>query len=238
MMLQLAASARSSKRSRIRHCLIRCFLEKMNLTFIYNILLPPFRRRRMWEFVRTFAPTPQTKVLDVGGTPYNWKFIASRPQITLLNLSLPQNVESESDNLDFVVGDGTDLKYADAEFDICYSNSVIEHLYSFENQRKFADEIRRVGRKIWVQTPARTFFFEPHFLTPFIHYLPKNIQRRLLRNFTVWGLISRPGKEKVDKVLSEIRLLSYEEMKILFPDCEIRKERFLGFTKAYVAVRQ
>jgi len=56
------------------------------------------------------------------------------------------------------------LNYSDNEFDICFSNSVIELVGSFEDQRKFANEIRRVGRKLWVQTPARSFFFEPHYL--------------------------------------------------------------------------
>ncbi len=192
----------------------------------------------MKVFAETFNPVPQTKILDVGGTSYNWKFIDCKSQVTLLNLSIPEDISSEPDNLKFVEGNGTDLKYADFEFDICYSNSVIEHLGSLENQKSFAFEVCRVGRKVWVQTPARSFFFEPHLLTPFIHFLPKNIQRKLIRNFTIWGLITRPDKERVEKLLNEIRLLSFDEMKMLFPDCEIRKERFLFFTKAFLAVRK
>ena len=210
----------------------------MNIHTIFNIILPPFRRRRMREFVKTFAPTSKTNILDVGGSSLNWKLIDIKSQITLLNLSLPQNIESEPDCFKFVIGNGLDLKYADSEFDICYSNSVIEHVGSFENQHKFASEVRRVGKKIWTQTPARSFFFEPHLLTPFIHFLPKNIQQKLLRNFTIWGLLTRPDKDKVEQFLAEIRLLSYDEMKTLFPDCEIRKEKFLFFTKAFVAVRK
>jgi hypothetical protein len=192
----------------------------------------------MREFVKTFDPSPSTTILDVGGSSLNWKLVDIKSQITLLNLSLPQNMESEPDCFKFVIGSGLDLKYADSEFDICYSNSVIEHVGSFEDQRRFANEIRRVGRKIWVQTPARSFFFEPHLLTPFIHFLPKNAQRKLLRNFTIWGLITRPDKAEVEKILAEIRLLSYDEMKVLFPDCEIRKEKFLFLTKAFIAVRK
>ena len=210
----------------------------MNIHTIFNVILPPFRRRRMREFVKTFAPTSKTKILDVGGSSLNWKLIDIKSQITLLNLSLPQDVGSEFDHFKFVIGNGLDLKYADLGFDICYSNSVIEHVGTYENQCKFANEARRVGRKIWMQTPARSFFFEPHLLTPFIHFLPKSIQRKLLRNFTVWGLLTRPDKDEVEQFLSEIRLLSYDEMKNLFPDCEIRKEKFLLFTKAFVAVRK
>ena len=32
-------------------------------------------------------------------------------------------------------------------------------------------------------------------------------------------------------------LLDGREMRALFPDCEIRRERFLGLTKSYVAIR-
>ena len=115
----------------------------MNIHTIFNIILPPFRRRRMREFVKTFEPTSKTNILDVDGSSLNWKLIDIKSQITLLNLSLPQNIESEPDCFKFVIGNGLDLKYADSEFDICYSNSVIEHVGSFEDQRKFASEVRK-----------------------------------------------------------------------------------------------
>jgi len=75
----------------------------------------------------------------------------------------------------YVLGDGTNLKYADREFDIAYSNSVIEHLSAYKNQQKFANEMRRVGQKVWCQTPARWFFIEPHYITPFIHFFSKRM---------------------------------------------------------------
>ena len=90
---------------------------------------------------------------------------------------------------------------------------------------------------MWVQTPARSFFFEPHLLAPFIHFLPLSWQRRLVRNFTLWGWITRPSQASVDRMLGELRLLDYAAFRELFSDCEIRRERFFGFTKAFVAVR-
>jgi hypothetical protein len=90
---------------------------------------------------------------------------------------------------------------------------------------------------VWVQTPARWFPFEPHLLAPCLHYLPRAWQRRLLRHCTPWGWIARPSREANDCFLAQTRLLTHREMRELFPDCEIRRERFLGLTKAYVAVR-
>jgi hypothetical protein len=94
-----------------------------------------------------------------------------------------------------------------------------------------------VGRKLWVQTPARGFFIEPHLLAPFIHWLPIRWQRRLIRNFTPWGWFNRPTAVQVEDLLAEVRLLTRAEMEVLFPDCEILEEKFLGLTKSYVAVR-
>jgi methyltransferase family protein len=191
----------------------------------------------MEAFEREFSLVRGVRVLDVGGTPRNWAILDPEAEIVLLNVydvgeqSLPPNITC-------VQGDGTALGFGDDEFDVCFSNSTIEHVHSLEHQRAFASEVRRVGRGLWLQTPARSFPFEPHWLGFFIHWLPKHWQRRLARNFTVWGLVNRPNQEQVDLHVDEYRLLDYREMRELFPDCEIRRERFLGLTKSYVAVRR
>jgi len=136
-----------------------------------------------------------------------------------------------------VVADGCALDYPDQSFDVGYSNSVIEHVGTFERQKAFAREIRRVGKAIWVQTPAQEFFMEPHLIAPFIHWLPRSWQRRLIRYFTVWGWLKKPTPAEVEGFLDEVRLITFAEMKELFPDCEILRERFLGMTKSYIAVR-
>jgi len=201
-------------------------------------MIKPFRIKRMGKFMACFEPSISDRILDVGGTAYNWNLVNIKSEITLLNLALPKYQQKLADNYRLVEGDGTSLQYDDDEFDIAFSNSVIEHLYTYENQQKFTNELRRVAKKLWVQTPAKCFFLEPHLLTPFVHYLPKKWQLYLLRYFTVWGWLTRPSREAVKKMHDEIRLLNYAEMCELFPDCEIAKERFLFVTKAYVAIRK
>jgi hypothetical protein len=205
---------------------------------VYEPLLRGFRRRRMRAFARTFRPHGGTTILDVGGTPFNWELLGCESQLTLLNLELPPGFAALPRNYSFVVGDALHLEFEDGVFDVAFSNSVIEHLGSWERQQAFAREIRRVGRGLWVQTPARSFFAEPHLLALFVHWLPRAWQRRLIRNFTGWGLLTRPSPERVEHFLDETRLLGLAEMQTLFPDCEIRRERFLGPTKAWVAVRR
>ena len=189
----------------------------------------------MRRFAATFQLTADTMIVDVGGTPLNWKLIDCPARLTLVNIDDSFSQE-DWPGMSFEVGDGRELRYADASFDVAFSNSAIEHVGTFDDQRRFADELRRVGKGVWVQTPAKEFFIEPHLFTPFIHRLPRETQRRLVRNFTVRGWIERPDQEAVDGLLN-VRLLTRREMESLFPDCELIEEKFLGMTKSYIAVR-
>jgi hypothetical protein len=189
----------------------------------------------MQRFAATFALDPSTMIIDVGGTGLNWTLIDCPARVTLVNTD-DAHAGRHPPGVTFELGDGRQLDYEEGAFDIAFSNSVIEHVGSLDDQRRFADEIRRVGRGVWVQTPAKEFFIEPHLFTPFIHRLSKEKQRRLVRNFTIRGWIERPDGDEVDELL-EVRLLTRAEMEELFPDCDVVAERFLGLTKAYVAVR-
>lgn len=188
----------------------------------------------------TMVPlAPGQRVLDVGGSAGFWRQ-AGCPSaaITLFNLSANVAGVCEEPGFDFRAGDGCALPFADGEFDVVFSNSVIEHVGSWERQQAFAREARRVGRRLWVQTPAREFFIEPHLLAPFVHWLPRRTQRGLIRWATGWGWLTRPTPAQVDEFLAEVRLLTRREMTELFPDCEILTERFLGLPKSYIAVRR
>ena len=210
----------------------------MDIHAVYNVFLRRFRRARMQAFAELFRPAPGTTILDVGGTPYNWALLGTPAHLTLVNLELPRGgVDSLPPNVTVVIGDGTRLDFESESFDVAFSNSVIEHVGSWQAQQAFAAELRRVGRGLWVQTPARGFPVEPHLMGVFIHWLPRSWQRRLVRWTTGWGWLVRPSQARIDALLDELRLLDHDEMQQLFPDCEIRRERFLGLTKAYVAVR-
>jgi hypothetical protein len=213
----------------------------MDLFTIRKLFFAIFRRRRMRRFYATFRPTPRTRLLDIGGQPHTWffesRFCEPLP-VTLVNQRFP-NLAAHNNNSRFtpIEADATDLPFENQSFDIAYSNSVIEHLTTWERQQAFASEARRVASNLWIQTPARHFPIEPHVLAPFFQYLPKRLQIRLARHFTLWGLLSKPSPVDIEELISEVRLLTLREMKKLFPDCIILKERVLGITKSYVAVR-
>jgi hypothetical protein len=193
-----------------------------------------FRRRRMKQFFLLFAPSLADRVVDIGGSVNTWnrECEAHEPfSVTLVNTLQYEDFAAE--RFQSIEADATALPFPDNAFDIAFSNSVIEHLGTWEKQQAFAREARRVAPKLWIQTPARSFPIEAHLLTPYIQYLPKSLQHRIVR-WTPRGLLN-PGI--VHEIVDEVRLLTYREVASLFPDCRILRERVLGLTKSYIAVR-
>lgn len=209
----------------------------MTIYDIYSKVSPRFRQRRMERFLRLFPMDEKTRILDVGGFPQFWQTAEIPAHVTSLNLNKAEVPVEIRHRCTAVAGDGTNLPYAEREFDIVFSNSVVEHLGTWEHQQKFAREIRRVGRRYWVQTPAREFPVEPHLIAPFFHWLPRGLQRRVMRYGTPLGLLTKPTPAQVEGLLDELRLLTAREMSELFPDGEILREKAAGFTKSYTAVR-
>ena len=191
----------------------------------------------MRQFEIIMKPDSSTNILDIGGTEGNWKYLSSKPNITLLNINEKQN-KIYPNNIKFINANALDIPFPDNHFDIAFSNSVIEHVHTFDNQIRFANEALRVAKRVWVQTPAREFIIEPHYITPVIHWLPKALQIKVLRNFSIWGWINRPTKDEVKKIIEEIRLMSKDEVIKIFPGCDIKTEKLFGLTKSYIVIRK
>src|SRR5690349_10254912 len=191
-----------------------------------------FRRKRFAGF-RNFVTGVET-IIDFGGTPSIWLGIGRR-NVVLLNID-----EQLTPGGFFVVkGDGRKTDFEDGSFDLAFSNSTIEHVGTWADQEAFARELCRVGKRVYCQTPARCFFFEPHYFTPCVHWFTFLVSKYwFVRYFTYYGLRWKPSREQVRDFQSHLRLLNHSEMQQLFPQCTIRKERFLGMTKAYIAVGQ
>lgn len=198
-----------------------------------------FRRKR-FELFRSFvAPLPKPlRILDLGGTEDFWKQMgcseADGLRITLLNL------HQEPATLPFVTsisGDARSLKeFADHAFDIVFSNSVIEHVGGLEEQRRMAAEIARCGRRYFVQTPARSFPIEPHFLFPFFAVLPQRVRLFLVRNFNLGWYQKIPDRRQAEEFLRGFQLLSRAELVKLFPSATLYTERVAGLPKSYTVV--
>jgi hypothetical protein len=202
-----------------------------------NSLASSFRSKRLNLFKGFVAGLPKpVKILDIGGTPAFWRnagLDTADVEITLLNLTV---VETDLPNVTSIAGDATNLSaFGDKSFDIAFSNSVIEHLFNFQNQQKMAMEAQRVSNYHFIQTPNFWFPIEPHWVFPCFQYLPKTIRILLTRNFNL-GHLKRSGSWSAAKQqVEEIQLLSRSEMVKLFPKSKIWEEKLLCFCKSFVA---
>lgn len=189
-----------------------------------------WRENRYQLFLDACSVHPSDRIVDVGA---GWgaaleRFNMTNP-IVAVDLSPQPSEWLSSENVSVVQGDGTALPFADGEFDVAFSNSCIEHVPP-HLQGKFASEIQRVADRYFVQTPNRYFPIEPHYQLPLFQFLPRRARMALNRRFSL-GFQGKGGWE-------EITLLSSRDLRRMFPDAEIRRERVLGLTKSLIAVRR
>jgi hypothetical protein len=197
------------------------------------------RRQRFQLFLDMLGDSPRVSILDIGGRPAYWEMMAdgtdllNRLDITLLNI---EDNQPTHQNFTALVGDGRSMpQFADGQFDMVFSNSTIEHVGDFADQQRMADEVRRVGRKYYVQTPNRYFPIEPHFVFPFFQFLPIATRAWLLQRFTLGWMPRQADRAAALHEVRGIRLLSKSEMQRLFPDAHIFEERYAGLVKSFVA---
>ena len=200
----------------------------MNIHYIIESFSIYFRKRRIKLFYNIFNITKSTKILDVGGNLIFWKFARDMglvvPEITVLNLYAETNEIPK--NFMWILADCRQLPFINKSFDICFCNSLIEHLIDRESQITLAKEIRRVASNYFIQTPSYIFPVDQHLYTPFIHWLPNNIQLLLIRNFTLRGLVQKPSNEECKSLVYNTHLLRKNEIRNLFPNANVLKETY------------
>ncbi len=193
------------------------------------------RRFAMFDALVSHLPRP-VSILDVGGTSLFWRMRGwadrSDISITLVNLAADPSTFS---NIHSVVGDATDLsEFDNASFDIAFSNSVIEHLFSLDKQRAMAMEMQRVAKAHWAQTPNFWFPIEPHFHVPGWQWMPRSMRVRLLMKRRCGWRGPCPDREGAEALVDEVRLLTRTELSALFPNSTIRAERLGGLVKSWI----
>jgi ubiquinone/menaquinone biosynthesis C-methylase UbiE len=152
--------------------------------------------------------------------------------VTLLNLTHENTMLSHMTSM---IGDARNIQADDNSFDVVFSNSVIEHVGTFQDQLQMAKEICRVGKRYFVQTPNKNFPLEPHFLFPFFQFLPFSVRAKLLQNFDLGWFRKVPNIQTARQIVESIRLLDKRKFVSLFPDAVLYEERILGMTKSFVA---
>jgi len=188
------------------------------------------RRRRFAVFQGLLDALPRPlRILDVGGTRSFWEQMGPAGmegiEVVLLNLQAPP-----ADR-----GDARDMRrYQDGEFDVVFSNSVIEHVGDYADQRRMAAEVRRVGKRYFVQTPNKHFPLEPHFLFPFYQFLPLQVRAWLIGHFNLGWRKRASSPQQALEQASSVRLLTRSELGRLFPGGTILDEKLWGLTKSFM----
>ncbi len=201
-----------------------------------NSFATRMRRARFSLFLDLLGRLPgHVEILDIGGTQEFWNLmLPGNPgdiRVTLLNLD-HQQVTSRY----FVSASGDARampQFADRSFDVVFSNSVIEHVGSFREQSRMAAEIRRVGKRYFVQTPNKRFPLEPHFLFPWFQYLPAAVRAGMVQRFDVGWYRRIPDAAAARAEVDSIQLLTQRRFVSLFPGARLHVERFAGLAKSF-----
>ena len=188
-------------------------------------------------FMDQMKPGPETRVLDVGVTS-DQKYQESNffeqmypypHNITCVGTEDGSHLAQQFPGLKYArIQPGESLRFSDAEFDVVFSNAVLEHVGSRKDQGSFLRELCRVGRAIFVTTPNRWFPIEHHTGLPLLHYLPAPAFRALIRNtrYHYWSQESN------------LNILTARELLRLFPSTlsvQVRSVHLLGVPTNLVA---
>ncbi len=196
-----------------------------------------FRGRRFEYFRKLVQDFPRPiRVLDVGGTELYWKRMGvadgSDFQVTLLNL---EQAPTSLPGFRSISGDACDLSNQDPkQYDLVYSNSVIEHVFTLENQQAMADGIRSLGLPYWLQTPNYWFPFEPHFHWLGWQWYPRWLRIALLRRVRCGMRGPVADLSRATSLVDEVRLMTATELLTCFPDATLFRERVGPLTKSLV----
>jgi len=212
------------------------------------------RDKRAAIFRNLFSLDENTRILDLGsesGANINAVLKGTRVQnkhVYIADIE-PEVVAKGSNKYGFIpvaINESEALPFEDNFFDIVYCSSVIEHVtipkekiwnsysgHSFKaesliRQKEFAEEVKRLGKQYFVQTPYKHFPIESHSWLPFIAWLPRWLLIPILRITNLFW---------VKKTSPDWHLLNKREMLELFNDAEIIEEKEFGLTKSIMAVK-
>ena len=183
-------------------------------------------------------PDQNTKILDVGFTdddPYpginflerNYPY---KKNITALGIEDALTFKKNFPEVKVVLYDGNYFPFANHEFDIAWSNAVIEHVGGYDKQILFLSELIRTSKSIFITTPNRWFPIEVHTRLPLVHYLPKKYLDKTLRllgkRWASGNYMNLLSVTDIKKMLNELNIKNYV----------IKRNKFFLITMDFVLI--
>jgi SAM-dependent methyltransferase len=195
------------------------------------------RREKYRLFLATMRPKENETILDVGATAgdrrganFLERWYPHQHRITACGVEDLAGFKERFPTVATIKADGRDLPFADREFPVVFSNAVIEHVGSREEQARFVAELCRVGERVFCVTPSKGFPFEPHTLIPFAHWLPIAVRNAIYKTF---GRGYWASEERLNP-------LTENGLKLMFADagrpCRIVKTKTMGLVSSLIAI--
>lgn len=201
-----------------------------------------FRHKRGKVILKYFPDIASLRICDLGGSQHFWEKLdiegISFSNITIYNISSNEAgscIDSSKQQIKTVIYDGCKIPASDVYFDLLVCNSVLEHVPP-DKRQSLVKEMMRVAKHLFIQTPAYLFPIEPHFIMPFIHWLPRKIGY-IFAHISLWRILSHPTQKEIDEYWWGTHLLTREELVNLFLQAIIQDEKFIGLTKSYYVVK-
>jgi SAM-dependent methyltransferase len=185
------------------------------------------RRKMFNQFMQVMKPGADSKILDIGVTDDIDSSAANmleqlypyRHNLTCAGITDGKAVETAYPGTRYVrITPGSPLPFSEQQFDIVYSNAVLEHVGSKEAQTRFVNEACRVGKKVFISVPNRLFPIEVHTGVPLLHLLPKPMFRALLRLF---GFDFCAREENLNYIWAH-------ELRSMYPRCKAAETVYSG----------
>src|SRR3954465_4452765 len=118
-----------------------------------RVAAPLAARARARRHTRLFPVIPAgARILDIGCGALGLRALEPGRDITGVDRLARSDYPGPFVQADVLAG----LPFADGDFDLAYSSSVIEHVAPADRAR-FASEVSRVAKAVFVQTPAWSF---------------------------------------------------------------------------------
>jgi len=189
----------------------------------------------LFQKLLSYLPRP-VRILDVGGTEAYWEQVGiadeSGVDITLLNI---ERMQVRRPHFKMVIGDGCDMSaFKDRQFDVVFSNAVIEHAGPYGRQKRMADEMRRVGKRYFLQTPNFHFPVDPHTHFPYFQCYSIAARAFLLHHFNLGFFMHVRDSAQAMELARSLRLLKKRELVRLFPGATIVAQRILGIPAIFI----
>ena len=189
---------------------------------IKHALMIKSREKKYQQFLSLTKPSNEARLLDVGVADQEYSPVDNYLEkkypyshnITALSISTLEEFRKRYPQVETVSYQGGKFPFRDKEFDIIFSNAVIEHVGSFQQQLLFLKEIGRVGYQFFFTTPAREFPIEMHTNYPFIHWFSKKkfnmIVSLLGKEWASGDYMNLLKKKNIENLLRSANIITFK----------------------------